>query len=180
MTEKFNAAMPYVFMHEGGFNDVEGDNGGATNYGVSLGFLQGIGEDINNDGKIDWLDIKALKKEQAELIYWNNFWKQFYDMMPAKLAIKIFDTAVNTGNIRAHILLQQALNVLMTVTGKQLVVDGLIGKGTLDAINSFQEESILTEFCKQQLKFYCFLVQKNSSQAKFLKGWTYRANWLPK
>lgn len=178
MTERFLEAIDYVFEHEGGFNNVKGDKGGATNWGVSLRFLKSIGVDINGDGHVDWLDIKLMTKEQAEMIYWNEFWKPFYDSIPKRLAIKIFDTAVNACHPRAHKLLQMSLNDISGVT-PLLVVDGVIGKKSFDLIPTIKEENILAMYCIEQKKFYEGLAQADPEQSKFLAGWRNRAKWLP-
>lgn len=176
MTEKFIKAMPYIFQHEGGYNDVKGDAGGATNYGVSLTFLKSINEDINHDGKVDALDIKSLTKDTAEDIYFHNFWKPSYDMIQEKIAIKVFDVAVNAGAQRAHILLQRALNAL----GENLEDDGMMGRNTINACLKYKEKDILDKYCAVQLSFYKAIVAKNPTQKKFLAGWTNRAAFKPK
>lgn len=178
MTDRFLEAIEDVFEHEGGFNNVKGDKGGATNWGVSLRFLKSIGVDLNGDGHIDWLDIKIMTKEQAEMIYWNEFWKPFYDTIPKRLAIKTFDTAVNAGHSRAHKILQLALNDISGVT-PLLTVDGVIGKKSFDLIPTIKEENILAMYCIEQKKFYEGLAQADPEQSKFLAGWRNRAKWLP-
>ncbi len=50
---KFLKAIPFIFEHEGGYNNITGDHGGATNWGVSLRLLKSLNDDINHDGKID-------------------------------------------------------------------------------------------------------------------------------
>ena len=76
----FESAIKQTLIHEGGYNEVKGDAGGATNFGISLRFLKGLDDnldlaDINNDGKIDSLDIKNLTEEHAKKIYFEEFWK---------------------------------------------------------------------------------------------------------
>ncbi len=176
MTQRFLKAMPYIFEHEGGFNSTVGDNGGATSFGISLVFLKSINDDINHDGHVDWLDIKSLTKDQAEELYWDNFWKPLYDKVTERLGIKMFDVAVNAGNSRSNKLLQTALNKL----GSKLMVDGVIGQTTFGEAAKYSEDSILAAYCQSQKEFYEGIVKANPTQAKFLKGWTNRSQWLPK
>ncbi len=178
MTPRFEKAVDYVFEHEGKFNDVKNDKGGVTSWGISLRFLKTIGAqgDIDGDGDVDWLDIKKLDKEHAESIYYNNFWKPFYDVIQEKLGIKVFDTAVNAGHSRAHKLLQQSLNDL----GSKLVVDGMIGRTTLSECVKYKELDVCKRYSANQKKFYDSLVVNDPTQVKFIKGWTKRAMWLPK
>jgi lysozyme family protein len=175
MTSRFNKAIEHVFKHEGGFNDIKEDRGGATNWGISLVFLKSVGKDIDGDGDVDWLDIKKLTKDEAKELYYDNFWKPLYERLPERLAIKVFDLGVNAGNGASHKVLQRALNLL----GSNLVTDGVIGQNTITEVGKYPEVQILYAFCKMQLDFYNKIVEKNPSQAKFIKGWTNRANWLP-
>lgn len=176
MTDKFLKAIPYILEHEGGYNDIKEDKGGATKYGISLRFLKGVGLDINKDNKVDNLDIKALDTQTATEIYFDNFWRSVYDKMPERTAIKVFDMAVNMGSTQAHIILQRAVN---NVSHAGISVDGLIGNKTITEIQSLNEPALLISICKEQGDFYKAIVTKNPSQKKFLKGWSFRANWLP-
>ena len=176
MTRLFKECIEDVLSHEGGFNDVKHDKGGATNWGISLRFLKGIEEDIDGDGLITYLDIKKMTRSQAIEIYYDNFWKQLYERFPDKLAMKVFDVSVNAGSSRAHILLQRALNKI----GAKLTVDGLIGNATLTEIAKYTDQAIVNAYCEVQLEFYKGLVLKDASQAKFLAGWTNRAKYLRK
>lgn len=176
MTTKFINACLATITHEGGYNDIKNDKGGATNWGVSLRFLKGINEDIDGDGLITYLDIKKMTKDQAISIYHDNFWKPLYEKFPDKLAAKTFDVSVNAGSSRAHILLQKSLNKL----GAKLTVDGLIGAVTLAEIAKYTDQAIVNAYCDVQLDFYKGLVLKDATQEKFLKGWTNRAKYLRK
>lgn len=175
MTERFLKAMPYIFEHEGGYNDVKGDKGGATNWGISLNFLKSIKKDIDGDGNVDYMDIKKLTKENAMNIYFDNFWRNLYDKITEKLGIKLFDVAVNAGHNRSSKLLQIALNKL----GSKLLVDGAIGNTTIGEINKYTESNILKAYCQAQTEFYDSLIKADPSQEKFRKGWLKRAAWLP-
>lgn len=175
MTPRFIKAINWVLPHEGGYNEIKGDNGGATNYGISLVFLQSIHDDINHDGIIDKNDIKALSLEYTKQIYYDNFWKPIYEKLPELTSIKLFDSSINMGTRQAHILLQKALNLL----GSNLQLDGLIGNDTLVALSGKSDIEVLNSFCNEQVKFYNNLIIKNPSYSKFQKGWLNRANDKP-
>ncbi len=176
MTEKFNNAIPHIFEHEGGFNDVKFDKGGATNWGISLRFLESVKVDVNGDGLINWLDIKALTKDHATELYYLNFWKNYYETFPQRLATKLFDMSVNMGSSRANKILQEALNAL----GSNIPIDGMIGRGTLGEVVKFDEKTILGKICTMQSLFYTSIIDRDPTQKKFQKGWENRAYWLPK
>ena len=177
MTPRFKKAMPYVFMHEGGYNNKVNDKGGATNYGISLLFLKGVKEDLNHDGKVDYLDIKGLKQAEAEKLYFKHFWRALYDELKyERLAIKLFDTAINMGHFKAHSLLQRAIKAM----GSVIIEDGDIGPKTLGLVNKYAENQLLDTYCKVQDAYYKAIIKNNPSQAEFAKGWANRAKWLPK
>jgi lysozyme family protein len=176
ISNRFNKAIPYIFEHEGGYNNHIQDSGGATNWGISLRLLKQIHYDINGDGNVDVLDIKALSKENATQIYFDNFWKNLYDRLPYEnLAIKLFDFSVNAGTQEANIVLQKSLNDL----GSNLIVDGAIGQNTLNEIIKYSEEKILNIYCLEQRAFYDRIIDKNPQYKTFRQGWYNRASFIP-
>ena len=76
----FLKCFDFTIKNEGGYNEIRFDNGGATNYGVSLRFLKDLYEngtiwvDLNNDGKIDSKDIQKLSLDNARKLYYINFY----------------------------------------------------------------------------------------------------------
>lgn len=175
MTERFLKAIDLILEHEGGYNDIKEDYGSATNYGISLTFLKLIKLDLNKDNIIDNKDIKGLSKEKAKEIYWLNFWKNAYDVLPEKIAIKVFDVAVNAGDKRAHTLLQQSVNAL----GVKVDTDGLLGSETINAVKKLDQNKLLDTYCNLQADFYKGIVAKKPSQKIFLKGWLNRSKFKP-
>jgi lysozyme family protein len=175
MTPRFLQAIPYVLQHEGGLNNEKNDSGQITNMGISLSFIQSIHDDVNHDGKVDSNDIITLTLQEAEDIYFNNFWRPAYDVLPARVAIKVFDVAVNTGVGRANMFLQKSLNAL----GSNIGVDGLLGQQTINECNKYTDVQILTEYCSIQKAYYEAIVANNPSQSIFLNGWISRSEFVP-
>lgn len=174
----FELAFKKTIKHEGGYNDVKGDAGGATNFGVSLRFLQDVYKgfdwvDINNDGKVDATDIRGLTIDDAKKIYFEHFWqKQKCDSIASnELAAKLFDMSVNMGLTQAAKLLQRACNAC----GKNLVVDGKLGPASMIAIDSLSSVELIAALRYECVQFYLNLVEKNATFSKFLKGWLKRA-----
>ena len=163
--------------HEGGFVDNSNDPGGATNYGVSIRFLRQQGIDIDGDGDIDIDDINSITPELSKELYKKYFW------LPAKcdkiksalLATKIFDMAVNMGQRQAYKLVQRAVNALDYEP--QLVVDGIVGPGTLAAVDSFNRtDYLLVEAIREeQADFYENLIANKPTLTEFRLGWRRRA-----
>jgi lysozyme family protein len=175
-SERFLKAMPYVFEHEGGFNNHVSDKGGATNWGVSLRLLKTLKKDIDGDGDIDYVDIQKLTKENATQIYFDNFWRNLYDRIPyERLAIKMFDTCINTGTVESNILLQRSIAGL----GGKIKVDGAIGTETMTELIKHNEFDLCHGYCLAQKNFYDSLIKKDYTQEEFKQGWYNRAAWLP-
>ena len=156
----FEHAITKLLKDEGGYVWNKHDSGGETNFGISKRSYPNV-------------DIKALTIEKAKDIYYTDFWKTGpYDALAcAPLAEKTFNTAVNAGNSRAFKLLQQAANAC----GAKLVVDGAIGPKTIAAVNSLDGSKVLAAYRTEQANFYKGIVQRDPSQAVFLKGWLNRA-----
>lgn len=174
----FNYALEETLKHEGGYNEVQGDAGGATNWGISLRFLKDLHKtnpwvDIDADGDIDSIDIKKLTKEDASKIYYTEFWlKNKCDkIIDSNIASKLFDMSVNMGNKQAAKLLQGALKL----AGYDLVVDGILGPKTLGLLNKSNPVEIGMFLRYQCINFYVKLVEKNPVYQKFIKGWLRRA-----
>ena len=57
--QRFEEAIKVILKHEGGYSNDKDDPGGATDYGISLRFLQDHDIDLNGDGKVNEMDIKS-------------------------------------------------------------------------------------------------------------------------
>lgn len=158
--ETYKKAIDHAIKMEGGYVNNPNDPGGETKYGITK-------------RTYPKLDIKNLTKEAAFDIYFKDFWSpyKFSKIKDEALAIKIFDTSVNTGPRRAFIFIQKACNNL----GSKLKVDGDMGDRTVDAINSHDAKALLQEYKKMQESFYEDLVEKKPSLGVFLNGWRKRA-----
>lgn len=152
------------------------DPGGITAYGISLRFLRGLPldlGDIDNDGDIDSDDIRALTEEDAAGLYLSEFFMQYgYQNIDAEpVAAKVFDLCVNMGPRQAHKIMQRALNDL----GCLLVVDGVLGPKTLNAINSVAPGRLYPRICQRAKAFYLALMVRNPTLKKYRNGWFKRA-----
>lgn len=95
----FETAYQFTLGIEGGYVNDSRDPGGETKYGISKRSYPDI-------------DIKALTLEQAQAIYKRDYWQAAScERMPPKIAVAVFDAAVNHGPKTAIKLLQRALKV---------------------------------------------------------------------
>lgn len=175
----FEKAIPVILRHEGGFVNNVNDRGGATNYGISLRFLQGFSDgDLNNDGHIDIEDIKNMTIDQAKIVYRAEWWDKYkYGAINDQtIATKVFDYAVNMGSSRAHKLLQSSLNAAF---GLSLSVDGVLGPATFAVINAVadgdQEGKLISAYSDRVWAFYQSLIAQRPSLKVFQNGWRNRA-----
>lgn len=163
----FDMAFKEVLGFEGGYVDDKNDNGGETKYGISKRSYP----DVN---------IESLTIEQAKHIYYRDFWntKQMELSLidDEKIAIELFDTAVNMGVGVASKFLQEALN-LMNRNQKEwndLVIDGFCGVETLKAYKKARKDILLKVLNGLQFCRYKSIVEKNPTQEVFFNGWMKR------
>lgn len=73
-------------LHYGGYTNDPDDPGGETKWGIAKRFHP-------------QLDILLLTRAEAELIYYNEYWRPAgCESMPAPLALAVFDLSVNMGH----------------------------------------------------------------------------------
>lgn len=180
--ERFDKAVSVVLQHEGGYSDNPSDPGKATNYGISLRFLQEMGIHINHDDHININDVKEIHFTDALEIYKKYWWDKYhYEAINSLgVATKIFDMAVNMGGLQAHKIIQEACRYCGY---SEVQVDGILGEKTLSALNEInfhgRELDLMDEIIDSQKWFYERLTQEHQGLKVFLKGWLNRASWRP-
>lgn len=157
--ETFDKAIEIVLAHEGGYSDHDADLGGATNYGISS---------VHNPD----VDVEHLTRDEAIEIYWSRYWcGNGYELIPERLAIKVFDLAVNMGRNAAICCLQRALRA----AGQKVDVDGVLGPETAGAAEMLCELAIMAALRSEAAGEYRTILIRNPSQAVFAAGWMSRA-----
>lgn len=170
----FKKAIKVVLDHEGGFSNDPDDPGGATKFGISLRFLKTIGEfgDFDGDGDIDVDDIKLLTIERSSFIYQREWWNRHrYNLInDDEIATKILDWSINMGSVRAHKIIQRAVNLLPT-TKEPLTVDGILGAKTVEAVNRSNSKDLLMVLRGVLASYYIGLAESDARFKKFIVGW---------
>jgi lysozyme family protein len=156
--EKFEKAMKFIRVVEGGKFFHSNDPGGFTNMGLTQ-------RDYPN------LDLPNLTRKQADNIFYKDYWKKSVaGKLPDPVFISYFDAVVNTGVSRANKILQKVVGV---------EVDGKVGPATLKAVNNYESpKKLALKLADGKQDFYLSLVNKNRKFASFIRGWTRRTNAL--
>lgn len=160
--DRFKKFLDYIFEVEGGYTNDENDRGGATNFGITE-------EEAREFGYTG--DMRNLTKDFAENIYLKKYYlgNKLDKIIDDRVALSIFDWAVNSGGRGI-----KKAQIVANKFGTNLVIDGIIGNKTLEAINSINPEVFLKEYHELQRAFYKNLATKDITQEDFLKGWLNR------
>ena len=173
MDKKFEQAFEEILGFEGGYSDDPDDRGGKTKFGIT----EATAKKAGYKG-----DMKDLTLDMAKKMYYDLYWKQWgYDKITDhRIAIEMFDQAVNMGPVTANKNLQKAYNLLDRGKAGDLKVDGIVGSMTLTYINRYPYQNDLMQLLNiLQAKYYIEIVESNPSQDKFFRGWLQRTkvNW---
>jgi len=151
MNKIFMIALAHVLQYEGGYSNDPRDPGGETNFGISKRSYPNV-------------DIKNLTKESVGEIYWKDYWVTCKcDQLPSKIAVMVFDMAVNQGVSAAKQILQKALGVK---------VDGDIGPKTLSAASEISPQKVVRDIACLRVEKY--LSMNNPTEETYEKGWIKR------
>lgn len=164
----FDFCMKHILEVEGGFSNNPNDRGGPTNFGITLGTLAAFrGKQVTIE------ELKNIKPDEVRDVYFKLFWQKFNLSLvkDTHMACIIFDQVVNRRAEAAIITLQTALN---SEFGANLIVDGVLGLKTADAINKNDVYSLGMQFVKETQRFYVKLIKANPSQFEFMFTWMSR------
>lgn len=166
-TIKFMRSANAMFPYEGGFVNDPQDNGGATNFGITHRTLA----DWRGVDSVSISDVKLLTKNEALLIYKNNYWNKCRCQdLPDGVDYCVFDFAVNSGPKTAGKYLQRSLGF------NKKNVDGVIGPYTLRHAHEADPVFLIQDMCHRRLAF----MQTLRSWKRFGRGWTRRVKALEK
>lgn len=161
---EFLLAVARVLSNEGGYSADPRDPGGATKFGISAREHPGV-------------DIAALTRDAAVKIYWREWWLKFgFALLPAGVAGKTFDLAVNMGPAHAIECLQRALRA----SGHRVTEDGVLGEGTSIAAARAEPSALLAAIRSEAAGYYRVSAAlargpRANGDREFLEGWLNRA-----
>ena len=172
-----------IVAREGGYVNDPADPGGPTQYGVTLGTLRALARDVNADGVVDVVDVRALSAAQAVEIFLTRYFdRPGLFLLPPDLQAPVFDMYVNAGSMAIK-LLQRVLNA----QGHKLRCDGVLGPATLAAVRAFDALALAQLYGVARREFYYQLADARPASRKYALrrdggkgGWITRAEvFLP-
>ena len=160
-----------ILEKEGGYVNHPADRGGPTNYGITQDTYSAY---LGRTATID--DMKNMTKRTAKSIYIALYYKKpRINELPEAVQPIVLDMAVNSGPVKAVMMLQQVLDRLGYKLAK---IDGLIGPATIKATTTAVDQlgsGLIRQIVNRRLAFYRGIVKKNPTQKVFLAGWERRA-----
>lgn len=168
ISENFLYCLEHVLKREGGFVNNPKDRGGPTKFGITRETLSNF-RGVSCTDK----DIFNLGRSEASKIYELFFWSDIdLDKIKSrKIALIIFDQAVNRGAVPVIKMLQEVLN---SNFDERLWEDGKLGPKTLMAISKANESLLCRKLIQACQDFYIVFATKNINQLIFLRGWINR------
>jgi len=158
MKSNFDAALAHVLKSEGLWSDNPKDPGGATMKGITFAVFK----EFKHNPNLTKDDLRNVSDQDVHDLYKQLYWDKVHgDDLPSGVDYAVFDAAVNMGVGRAAKLLQEAVGV---------AADGIIGQGTLQAVQKANPRSLLENFAAEKTAFYKSL----STFGTFGKGWLNR------
>ncbi len=198
--ENYVKALIFTSSAEGAFANVVGDKGGITFKGIARTYnARWDGWRIIDKALEQYPELKTPYNKAPESIkklneilnasdelsylvidfYFENYFKKVgADRIGGKLAVILFDISVLMGCHRAGKTLQKVANRYF---GCNLVVDGIVGSGTISKVKELIQTKGEDIFVSNMLLEYGDNVTEASKlegNAKFLQGWMNRISHL--
>ena len=168
----FQKAYEYTLSNEGGWSNHKDDRGGATMMGVTLAtYSRWLGRPATQE------ELRNISPTTVKSIYKEWYWdvNRLDEVKSFPISCAIYDIGVVSGPRTSVRIAQRTLKNL----GDQFVIiDGCMGKATLRALNEADEKAFVQDFKKLVDAHFRGIVDRNSSQAVFLRGWLNRSSRL--
>lgn len=188
----FKPVLVSILKNEGGWVNDPDDNGGETWQGVARNYYPNwkgwaiidrikkanpkatakaiAGKaSILNTALYAQADLKRMVAEFYEALYWDVNKLDF--IKDQQLAANVCDCGVNCGVKTGAKMLQRAYNNVRYSGRPLLDDDGIIGNGTLTAINATNARLIYEEYNNLRKAYYDAIIARKPSQIKFKKSW---------
>ncbi|MGR3711110.1 MAG: holin-associated N-acetylmuramidase [Alterinioella nitratireducens] len=170
-----------IVAREGGFVNDPNDPGGATNFGVTIHTMRGLGLDLDGDGDVDVADVRLMTADRATEIFIEHYYtRPGIDRLPEALQSSVFDMQVNAGAGAVRILQR-----LLRDMGFDIAVDGTIGPQTIAASQAAYAQApdhLVDAYGIARRNFYYRLADRRPASRRYATrrdggkgGWILRA-----
>lgn len=169
----FEQALKITANNEGGYSNDTNDHGGETMRGIARKYWPNwpgwkIVDEFKGQPKfISIINSSQAIKDLAATFYKQNFWdvNKLDQINDQQLANSVYDFGVNAGVGTAAKTLQRAVGI---------TADGIIGSGTLQAVNSANAENLYNTFNSDRKSYYGTIIARDPSQKAFQHSWLSR------
>lgn len=168
----FDVWFAKALEYEGKVNeDVPGDGGGPTHWGITIGRLATIkGMKEPKRGTDAFYQLKsqlyALTEEETKAIYRRDYWDAVRaDDLPPGVNMAVADYGLNSGPSRS-------VKALQRICGNRET--GRMDDETVREAHDFDRVELIMLFCDERERFLNAIVKARPGQRKFLKGWLSR------
>ena len=163
---------PIILKWEGLYSNNPTDKGNYDNKGNLIGSCRGITPATYFTAFGVWPTVEQMKNLTIEQftyvlkkLYWN-LW-QADKIENQSIANILVDFCWGSGGVAIKYIQQMLV----------LAADGIVGNHTLEAINTYDtQEDLFNKIKDFRLNYLEKIVENNSSQSIFLKGWQNRVN----
>jgi lysozyme family protein len=170
---KFKTISAIILRHEGGYVNRASDKGGATNRGIAWNTWQAYAqEDLRVEPTLG--NLKKLTSDQAAEIYLKRYWepKGFCKFNDMRLALMVYDWTITSGGAAKQIQI-----MLNDKHDANIEVDGVMGEGTVDALNKIENQQVLLNVIADlRRQYYTNITIRDPSQIVNLNGWLNRVD----
>ena len=143
--------------------------------------MRALGLDLDGDGDIDPVDVRALPREKAVEIYVEHYFRRpKLHLLPTAIQPSVLDMQVNAGSNAVKILQR-----LMATFGSRIRDDGVIGPATIRAVTlamSMAPDHLVDAYGIARRNYYYRLADRRPASRKFARarsggkgGWIKRA-----
>lgn len=168
----FLKAYQYTLINEGGWSNHPNDKGGATMMGVTIGtYSRWLGRPATQE------ELRNITPKTVHAIYKEWYWdvSKLDEVKHFPIACAIYDIGVVCGPRTSVRIAQRALKAL----GDQFVLlDGVMARATLRALNEADPVAFVKEFKKLVDAHFRGIAERNANQTVFLRGWLNRSRRL--
>jgi len=173
----FDKAFERTIVIEKGYVFDKDDKGGETNFGITVALARFYGYTG---------PMKDMSISFAKTVYEKEFWEknklEQIALIGSDIAIDLFDAMVNCGSFNPAKWIQTGLNTLNRQASlyPNIIVDGVIGKGTIEALKQLPKSDIdcLHKIIgAMRVCYYVGLNTRDESQEKFIRGWLNRVRF---